>query len=333
VFCQVLLAWLAATGPAWAIPLFVQDTPLEVRLTGPLQATQDDLEHRRERAFLIEVDGARHDIEVRVRGNSRTRVCHFPPLRLDFPRRDMDGTVFEGVDKIKLVTHCRGGHDAAMDVLEEFAAYRLFSALTDQSYRTRLVRMHYTDSDGERNTGPAVSHAFLIEPDDVLAARLGWAEARRASVRRGDFEPVHVALVYLFQYMIGNTDWSLVTAENDEHCCHNGRLFEGSGRLYYLPYDFDLAGLVDTRYAKPDPGLRIRNVRQRLYRGYCVEDGALSKAMQIVLARREAVMSTVAAIPALDERARRRMSDYLADFYAEAGDGSALTRDFHDRCL
>ena len=39
-----------------------------------------------------------------------------------------------------------------------------------------------------------------------------------------------------------------------------------------MPYDFDFSGLVNARYASPDPSLSIRRVRQRLFRGFCPAD-------------------------------------------------------------
>ena len=89
-------------------------------------------------------------------------------------------------------------------------------------------------------------------------------------------------LTFVFQYLIGNTDWSLVTADTEEHCCHNIDLFELGGHTLLVPYDFDLAGLVDASYAKPDPEIKIRSVRTRRYRGYCLPAPVLAEALDTV---------------------------------------------------
>ena len=44
--------------------------------------------------------------------------------------------------------------------------------------------------------------------------------------------------MFIFQYLIGSTDWSIVAAEADEYCCHNVDLFEIDASLLVVPYDF-----------------------------------------------------------------------------------------------
>ena len=61
----------------------------------------------------------------------------------------------------------------------------------------------------------------------------------------------------VFQYMVGNTDWSMVRF-------HNVEVSRTPRGVYVpVPYDFDWTGLVSTRYARPNEGLGIRSVRQR----------------------------------------------------------------------
>ena len=75
----------------------------------------------------------------------------------------------------------------------------------------------------------------------------------------------------VFEYLIGNTDWdAFKKAADQETCCHNLKVVgQMAGPVFPIPYDFDFAGMVDTRYATPDPSLGMRNVRQRQYRGIC----------------------------------------------------------------
>ena len=44
------------------------------------------------------------------------------------------------------------------------------------------------------------------------------------------------------------------------------------GPLLAIPYDFDMSGFVHTPYARPETGLGIDDVRQRLYQGFCVNN-------------------------------------------------------------
>jgi hypothetical protein len=69
--------------------------------------------------------------------------------------------------------------------------------------------------------------------------------------------------VALFQYMIGNTDWSIVRERNVT------LLLGEDGYQRPLPFDFDMSGLVNAHYAGPAPGLPIDDVTERFYLGFC----------------------------------------------------------------
>ena len=68
-----------------------------------------------------------------------------------------------------------------------------------------------------------------------------------------------------------------------DECCHNARLIGplAPGQTVPIPYDFDFSGLVSAPYAGPPPELDIADIRQRLYRGYCIHNAdALAAARQ-----------------------------------------------------
>lgn len=268
---HLLVSWIIglASCTAQASALFQSDDVLHVTLAGPISTLVENMDSKDELPFVLTADGVDHAVAVRNRGNSRLRVCEFPPLRLDFVRDATAGTVFEGQNKLKLVTHCRNYDRGEQDMLEEFLAYRLFNALTDASFRVRLLRIRYVDTGGRLEEGAAVRYGFVLEPEDQLAARLGGRPAAITGVPKRRHDVEQASLLYLFQFMIGNTDWGFVKADYDDDCCHNVALIDVDNVIHTIPYDFDLAGLVNARYARPDPALRIKTVRQRLYRGLC----------------------------------------------------------------
>ena len=188
-----------------------------------------------------------------MRGNSRLRVCEFPPLRLNFAAKGLAESVFAGQDKLKLVTHCTDRQKDAGNVYDEYLAYLLFNQVSDYGYRVRPLVIRYTDPSGATGID-GVRHAFLIESDEEFAGRHGATAIEVAAVYMSKLDEPQAALTFVFQYLIGNTDWSLVTADTEEHCCHNIDLFELGGHTLLVPYDFDLAGLVDASYAEPEPG-------------------------------------------------------------------------------
>lgn len=208
------------------------------------------------------------EIQVQTRGNFRLqrRNCNFPPLRLNLKKKATEGTVFEGQDKLKLVVTCRTGGEAwEQYVVLEYLIYRTLNILTDRSFRARLVQVTYVDSDGDDD--PFTRYAILLEDDDAMALRQGGRKVDWTSgqLHPRHLEPFNAVLVEVFQFMIGNTDWSGVEM-------HNMELVRDSlDRYSTVPFDFDFSGMVDARYAAPDPSLRIRRVRQRLFRGFCPE--------------------------------------------------------------
>ena len=326
-----LLAVVAANVSAST--LFERSDVIEITLEGPISRLIKKADKSLEAPFNLTVDGIEQAIDVRVRGHSRLRVCEFPPLRFNFPESNGGDTVFAGQDKLKLVTHCRNHDRAEQDLLEEFAVYRVLNAITDAGYRVRLLRINYIDTLGKLSKKAAVRYGFVLETDDQIADRLGVKRARLAGVPVRMLDEKQSATVYVFQYLVGNTDWSLVRADYDDECCHNIKLFERDGKLLFVPYDFDLTGVVNAGYAYPDPLLRIDKVTDRLYRGKCVSRDALEVGLQSVLDRKDAVLAVPTEIPGLGEQGAERMTRYLENFFDRAEERSKLVKQFERRCL
>jgi hypothetical protein len=331
--CLIMIcAWLAV-APAAASPLFERDEVIEVELIGPMHSLLGSKKNRAEFPFVLRSGGETLDIEVRLRGKSRLELCSFPPLRLDFePGRPRQGP-FVGQDKLKLVTHCRDGRRAQTDAIEEYLAFRIFGLLTEVGYRVRLLRIAYSDTEGRVETNSQGRFGFVIEPLDGLAERVGGVVLEIGGVALSRLDPEHAALVYVFQYLIGNTDWSLVAPEQEEVCCHNGDLLDIGGAVNYVPYDFDLAGIVNARYAKPLPQMRLRSVRQRRYRGFCTEPETLRSAIRQVNARRNDIHEIIRSAPGLSEKDAEDIMDYLETYFERARDEDKLLRSFERACI
>lgn len=253
------------------------------------------------------------DVEVMTRGHSRLLLCDLPPLRLNFRRSQVGGTVFAGQNKLKLVTHCQRGRKFEGYLHQEYALYRAFQTLTDEAFRVRMLEVTYRDSEGRRRdrTHPA----FFIEADPEVAARLGYEEVEVVRMANGDFEPASITRMGLFQFMIGNTDWALRTGRGGEPCCHNGLLLrKPDGQHVMVPYDFDQAGLIDADYALPARGLGIRSVRQRLFRGLCTGEVRRDEAIDLFQSRRAEIEALFSG-SATRKRSQRRARAYLDEFY------------------
>ena len=327
----VMIAALLAAATLPAAPLFEDSTVLDATLEGPLAELMRDTESREQRPFVLRAEGTEHAIKVRLRGKSRLRVCDFLPLRLNFRKSEVDDTLFADQDKLKLVLPCHTSERAEKNLVEEYAVYRLFNLLTPASYRVRLLRMTFTDTspDGENHR----LHAFLLEPEEQLAARLGGRESELPEVSLSWLDANHMALVYVFQYLVGNLDWSLVRPLEEKACCHNGTLVETGGDILYIPYDFDLSGFVDAPYAFPPPELRLKSVTQRRYRGFCTDRAYLEQALEKIVSMRPQINALIRSLPVLGEKEAERRVRYLDPFFRAAENRDRLLTRFEKRCL
>ena len=317
---------------AEAAPLFASHDALAMTLRTDISWIRD------ERSDSVEVDGTLTytgrdgvevtlDVKVRARGDFRRdkRNCNFPPLRLNLAGEQVEGTLFEGQDKLKLVTPCQDSRDAFQQyILQEYLVYRIYQLLTPVSFRVRLVTITYEDPNGGYDT--RTKTGFLIEADEQLAARNRGLVEEVTQFHPAAMEPEQDALVSMFQYMIGNTDYS-------GPFFHNAILVRGEGGEHLLvAYDFDWSGVVDARYAVPDGRLPIEDVRQRIYRGFCrpsVDTAALVKRFND---QREAVWALYEGMPGLDEGVKKKSLAYYEDFYEILNDPRRYDRDVTRAC-
>ena len=325
VFCNT--AFAASDGG-----LFDSDEILDIELRGPLESMIQDNRDREERAFVLRLGDQAVDVDVRVRGNSRTRVCRFPPLRLDFREGNSNATVFAGQNKLKLVTHCKNSVIYEQNLLEEYAAYQIFRIMSEVGFRVRLLRIRYVDTEKSASQ-PIVRYGFVIESEAALAERVQGEVLRSPHVSKSMLKAEQAASVFVFQYLIGNTDWSLVTANTEDHCCHNGDLVNIGGLHYLVPYDFDQAGLVNARYAKPDGSVGIRSVRTRKYRGYCIDGLQVNDAIARLVENEAAILDLISRLPGGTEKDYRYRRNYLQDFFDDARNEGKLARMFEKRCI
>jgi len=331
---KIVLAWLVTglASPLCAASLFDDHSTLEIDLSGPLWSLLENKNEREELPFRLRSGADEFDLQIKTRGKSRLRVCDFPPLRLNFKQADTVGTLFEGQDKLKLVTSCMRGDRNESDVLEEYTAYQVFSLLSEVSYRTRLVHLTFNDTDSNLKEDYRESYGFLIEPLDQLVSRVDGSLSEITGVTLRQLDENQAALVYVFQYLIANTDWSFVTADQAEYCCHNIELINIGLKTFPVPYDFDLAGIVSAAYARPDPSLKIKKVSQRVYRGFCTDSGVLRGALRSIISKEDEILRVIADLPMLTETEKENRIEYLRVFFKQAGDEDKIISKFEKRC-
>jgi hypothetical protein len=321
-------------------PLFQSDELLEVRIAAPFSTLMND------RASEVDLPGTfawtnrqtnlvSVDVGLQTRGRYRRqqRVCPFAPIWLNFKKSDVKDTLLEKQDKLKMVTHCRDrSKNYEQIVLKEYLTYRMLNLLTDVSYRVRLLRVTYEDTESDEDD--RVRYAFLIEHKNRLSKRTGLPVVDVEQTTVDKLNAAHNNLSSIFNFFAGNTDFSSIQGARGETCCHNTHLFgsEEAG-LYSVPYDFDMSGLVDAPYATPNPRLKIRHVRQRLYRGRCKGNSHIDTSLQKFRDNRDSFYALVRDQHGLADSARRRMNRFLDTFFDLIDDPKAVQKKLVRACL
>jgi hypothetical protein len=275
------------------------------------------------------------DLTVARRGIKRQEACRFPPIRLRFEKEAVKGTTFRGEKSLKMVTHCEKSKGFDNYYILEMIAYQMYNLLTDYSFRVRPLEVTYVDSDGGKSDEGRF--AFLIEDDSDVAKRNGLKKLDTDRVSHKRLEPEVTTQFALFQYMIGNVDWAAIRGPDPEECCHNVKLIapEPLGDddwIIPVPYDFDSAGIVDAKYAAPPEGLRIDDVTQRLYRGYCIHNSLLDGARNKVLAQESAIMALINNDSRLDAKSKKKAGRFMEDFFETARDSGDFQKKVVDKC-
>jgi hypothetical protein len=313
--------------------LFGSDEPLEFTLNADFKAafkSRDTLSVKTTKATLTVKDSSGAPVvlpvEIATRGHFRLRndVCNFPPIRLIFPKEGLKGTPFAGQKALKLGTHCQTRDKEYSEYpVREHAVYEMLNMLTDASFQSRLAKVTYVPAGEEKDSVTKIG--LLIEDESDMSKRIGGRVVTLRGGSFGDMDSSQMALISVFAYFLGNTDWSV-------YSLHNIRLVStADGRYMPIPYDFDWSGVVFTRYAKPDPRLGIRTVQDRLFRGPCVTPAEMASVVAKFTAQKAAIKALYTRLP-LDDGYRRRALDYQDEFFRMIADPRQVKRELIETC-
>ena len=191
--------------------------------------------------------------------------------------------------------------------MREYLVYKLYNLLTDLSFRAQLARVTYADSLGK--VASETHWAFLLEDDDDLAKRNSSKISNMKQISMSYTDSLRMATVAVFEYMIGNTDWSVPYL-------HNIRFLDnGKTSFVPVPYDFDHAGIVGASYALPDPRLEIRSVKERVYRGLAYPTALFQQVFNTFNQVKPQVYAVYQNDSRLDKAYVKRTLKYLDEFY------------------
>ena len=315
------------------LPLFKTSQPLTFTLAADFKAVNRDREVDSAKRFpgVLTVAGETGQplaipVQLGTRGNLRLdrRTCTFAPLRVEFPKNGVEGTVFERQGSLKLVTHCQNSKDADQLVLGEALAYRIANLLTPASFRVRLARATYVQAaTGKKLT---TRWAIFIEDQDDVARRMQGRIAPLTKKLFRDLDQPSLLRLAVFQTLIGNTDYSI-------HALHNVRLVQDrEGILRPVGYDFDVSGLVNPPYGAPDRRMNLSSLRERRYRGPCLGLETLEPALAELRAKRAEILALYDAERGLGATERQTAKDYLAEFFDIISSARRSKTLFVERC-
>jgi hypothetical protein len=327
----ICLGAVAAQAQPAAKALFASSDVIRVTIKGPVSTiARTRSEERRPGTLTVAGTSDALPVTLSARGLTRRQsdVCQFPPLWVRFTSPPPPQSIFAGQKALKLVTHCRGSESFQQHVLLEYAAYRMYNALTPASFRVRLATIDYVDDNGRPVTS---RYGFFIEDTADVARRNGMQEARLPErIPTSSLDHRQAALYALFQHMVANHDWSMRAGPKGDECCHNSRLIAPArgvaAGVIPVPYDFDFSGLVDAPYATPPDQLRIASVRQRQYRGYCQHNGAVLAAAVRFRAAKPSMLAALSTTPGLEERTIRKATAFLDGFFAQIANNDAVLK-------
>ncbi|MEL6696331.1 MAG: hypothetical protein AAFP89_08815 [Bacteroidota bacterium] len=258
------------------------------------------------------------DVKVKARGNFRKQpfVCEFPPLRVKFRKKDRAGTMFQKYKKLKLVCHCQGDDL----VMQEYLIYKVYQTLSPYSLRVRLAEITYEDQTGDKY--PERHLAFFIEDIDDMAKRLGGEEIKDSPGDLDSMNRHYMAMVYSFQYFIGNRDWDMVIGKNFKFIS----LPQETG-LIPVPYDFDWSKVVSAPYTGLPEDYDARKIRP-----ICRTEVESKKIMAAYQNAKEEIRALYKEAKGISGRDKKRVMKFYDDFYDDAQNSQLEASLFQGGC-
>lgn len=249
-------------------------------------------------------------IKVELRGKYRRLKCeNLPPLKLNFKKADLKEAGLSTFDDLKLVTYCINDEaEARQLILKEYLAYKMYNQITQQSFRVQLVSINYIDA----STGLVDSQfGILIEDTAQLRDRLNVSKRENAyGLSKERFNNSQVKVVALFNYMIGNSDWSIQVNRNI-------KVMDKNEKCILIPYDFDFSGFVDAPYASAKREHGIRSTKERVYLGFKDDLKDLKMAKRILEKKRPEFMKIIKDCEWLSSENKKELIKYINSYYQE----------------
>jgi hypothetical protein len=298
-----------------SLRLFEDEIPMEITLRFDLSTyfrTKPKEDYLKANLTIyFNNDSVSRDIRLRTRGVFRNRYCMFPPIELNLKKAGFGYTDLDRMTKLKMVPQCSSGKDKEDYVLREYLAYKLFNVMTDTSFRVRLLKVKYVDTLKKRK--PLVQYGFFIEPVEMIASRTNCMQIRSRTLNQKNIVPAIMDRLAIFNFMIGNYDWSVPGQHNV--LILKSMTLDPSGLGIAIPHDFDWTGLVNATYAVPAENVGTENVRERLFEGVCRTKQVYDKELDLFVTKKEAFYRVINEFPYVSPKVKKDITGYLDGFF------------------
>jgi len=262
---------------------------------------------------LSDSDSMNLNTRVKYRGKFRFDNCGFPPMEVSFKKHLHAYSDTDKIKKIKLVTHCDAGNASDEYVLREYLVYKLFNTLSDTSYRVRLLRITYIDTELRKKT--MTHYGFFIEPNNILANRLKANEVKIKNLTQRYIKPDVMDRISIFNYMVANWDWNIPNLQNVTVFKPYYIASPGSGIA--VPYDFDLSGIVNPDYAVLPEEYGLKNSRDRIFLGICRSKLDFLHDLQFFARKKKEMYDNINTFPYLNQKAKKDITNHLDSFFMQ----------------
>ena len=312
--------------------LFSAAEPLYLTLKFDVKALKktrhQDVYHDAEMTNVVSDDFQVSDsVQVKARGILRRDNCTLPPIWLNIDHAGIKADSLQDVIRMKMVVRCKNAAQYGPYVLREYLVYKIYNIITPLSYRVRLVRLTIIDT-GKGNE-VTEDWAFLQEPDELMTLRLNSKMIKNDELSMSRVNPEIISSLSMFQYMIGNGDYSVTGRHNLKFLALNSG--NPSGFLP-VPYDFDFSGLVNPHYALPSETLGTTSVQERYYLGLCRPKPVHEETIQELAQFEDEIMEYIKDFEYLDDKEKVDMIEYLGSYFKESKESWFIDRKIAPTC-
>lgn len=250
-------------------------------------------------------------VQLETRGNFRLKPenCNFPPLKLIL-HSDNDGPgIFLKNNSVKLVSQCQFfQHNYETFLLQEYLIYKIYSFLSEYSFRVRLLKIKYINEGFLFDT--LSRYSFALEPPKVMAKRYKAKRVNSNNVDLNEVDAWQYKLICFFEFMIMNNDWSMAI-------CHNIELIQPNPEKppIPVPFDFDWSGIIHVPYKVPSANGLSTIQPERIFKGDFKSRKQVKDMIHFFNSKRGAIYAFVSQFKELDSSYRISFLKTLDDFY------------------